>query len=198
MENKRNFFSPFIVWIQIVFLIIAMIFLVGFTIYIQQPDPIEINQIAFAGREIIHNNNKYAIDLFKWAPGYTDQVFVEIDNNTNKDTTWSIYVENLENVDFSLLESIGVYIKENPTSWDVLQRYDSPITEGYKYYGNLAELKYSKFIEGFLDNEKDNTVLSILFHVAEDSTIKETEFEFRNVLKIRTETDGIFTDKILE
>ena len=63
MENKRNFFSPFIVWIQIVFLIIAMIFLVGFTIYIQQPDPIEINQIAFAGREIIHNNNMPSICL---------------------------------------------------------------------------------------------------------------------------------------
>lgn len=197
MNNKIKVLKPFATWMQIICLTIVMFLIVGFTIYIQQPDPIEINQIAFAGRETINNNNKYAFDLFKWAPGYTDQALIQINNNTDENLSWNISLENLEAVDNSLLESIGVYIKERPTSRDVLPRYDSVITEGYKYFGTLSELQNSNFLNGILTDYQEIN-LSILLHVAEDANIKETEFNFRNILKVSTISNIMSTNKTFE
>ena len=197
MNNKIKVLKPFATWMQIICLTIVMFLIVGFTIYIQQPDPIEINQIAFAGRETINNNNKYAFDLFKWAPGYTDQALIQINNNTGENLSWNISLENLEAVDNSLLESIGVYIKERPTSRDVLPRYDSVITEGYKYFGTLSELQNSNFLNGILTDYQEIN-LSILLHVAEDANIKETEFNFRNILKVSTISNIMSTNKTFE
>jgi len=197
MENKKNTTRPFILGLQASLMIIGMFFLVALTIYIQQPNPVEINQITFAGKETIRNNNKYAFDLFKWAPGYTDQALIQIDNNTGDSLDWNISLKNLETVDESLMKSIGVYIKENPTSRDILPMYDSVITDGYKYFGTLSELKDLDFIYSTLEKNKSIN-LSILFHVAEDSNIKETDFEFRNVLKVSINSKNNEFEKIFE
>lgn len=198
METNKNLENPIILWLKVTVLVIGMIFVVGFTIYVQQPEPIEINQIAFAGRETINNNNKYAFDLFSWAPGYTDQALIQIKNNTNEVLVWNLSFENLDEVDTPLLESIGIYIKENPTSNDVLPMYNSVITDGYEYFGTLSEIKNTEILNGKLNKDNEFINLSILLHVGENYDIEETQFDFRNILKISAHTDNIFIDKNFE
>ena len=194
MINKH----PCVIWIFMIISIITLIFLIGFTIYIQQPESIEVHQIAFAGKETININNKYIFDLFTWAPGYTDQALIQINNNTNTAIRWTIYFENLENIDEHLKKAIGVYIKENATNRDVLPMYNSVITEGYKYYGTLSELQDSKVVENIIKKNESPELLSILLHVTEDSQIQETHFEFRNILRINVVSDTINISKIFE
>lgn len=198
METNKNLENPIILWLKVTVLVIGMIFVVGFTIYVQQPEPIEINQIAFAGKETINNNNKYAFDLLSWAPGYTDQALIQIKNNTNKVLSWNLSFENLDEVDTSLLESIGIYIKENPTNNDVLPMYNSVITDGYEYFGTLSEIKNTEILNGKLNKDNEFINLSILLHVGENYDIEETQFDFRNILKISAHTDNIFIDKNFE
>lgn len=176
--------------------IIGMILIIILTISLQKPTPIEINQITFAGKEIINFNNKPAFDLISWSPGYTDQALIQIKNNTQEKTSWTVNIKNIENIDETILKSIDIYIKEYPKSVDILKYYDSPITDGYKYIGNLSEYKNSEITSGELINE--SIELSILFHVREDSDIEKQIIEFRNILKITTTSQFQNLEKTFE
>ena len=197
MEKKNFFEHPAIATILAVLITILMIGLVFFTIYIQQPDPIEINMISFAGRETISTNNKPAIDLISWAPGYTDQTLLQIDNNTKKDIIWNIKFDKTTEIKEDILNSIDVYIKENPTSRDVLNMYNSPITDGYSFIGSLSDIiKKDNVISKTLSESVLN--LSILFHVREDSEIAETKYLFEDFIKVSATSENYSISKIFK
>lgn len=167
-------------------LLVALMFAVVFvTIKLDSPADIEINQIMYAGRETINNNNKLAFDLLAWAPGYTDQAIIQIDNNTIEELEYNIKFDIPENLDENLMNHVGVYIKKNPTSRDVLKFYDSVITDGYTYIGNLSDFEGNVIKSGSITNE--HVEYSILLHVDETADFDEIKYTFENVLSVETD-----------
>ena len=181
-EKLANIKDIFVMIVLVVF----MFGLVGFTIYLDSPDDVEINQIMYAGRETIKNNNKLAFDLLMWAPGYTDQAIIQIDNNTIDELEYTIKIDVPKDTASELMEYVDVYIKKNPTSFDVLERYDSIITEGYTYVGSLEHLKNNNVKVGSITNE--HVEYSILLHVNETADFDEIEHTFENILTVETNT----------